>query len=117
MKDERVGEIIISVIILSIVIPALIFLHSIPTEISIQNSGFDPNYTSTYTGPVTWTNKDNKTHRVISDHGWFDSGNLRPGQSYTYDFSWHKLGYYHYHDSLNTSMKGRIQVEMGSGGG
>ena len=117
MKDEKLGEIIISVIGILVVIPLLLFLHSIPTEVTIQSSGFDPNYTSTYTGPVTWTNKDNKTHRVISDYGWFDSGNLSPGQSYTYDFSWHDLGNYPYHDSRNTSMKGRIQVEMTNGGG
>jgi len=117
MKSEKLGEAIISVVILSIVIPALLFLHSIPEEISIQSSGFDPNVTSTYTGPVTWINKDNKTHRVISDYGWFDSGNLRPGQSYTYDFSWHDFGNYPYHDSTNTSMKGKIQVEMVMGGG
>ena len=117
MEDEKLGEILISIIGLLIIIPSLIFLHSIPEEIAIQSSGFDPNDTSTYTGPVTWTNKDNKIHRVISDYGWFDSGNLMPGQSYTYDFSWHDLGYYHYHDSMNTSMKGRIQVEMIDGDG
>lgn len=53
----------------------------------------------------------------MSDYGWFDSGNLSPGQNYTYDFSWHETGYYPYHDSINTSMKGRIHVEMISGGG
>jgi hypothetical protein len=37
--------------------------------------------------------------------------------NYTYDFSWHYTGYYHYHDSINTSMKGRIQVEMVDGEG
>ena len=117
MENKRFGEIIISIILFIVCIPMLLFLHSIPTEISIQSSGFDPNYTSTYTGPVTWTNNDNKTHRVVSDSGLFDSGNLSTGQSYTYDFSWHDFGYYHYHDSINTSMKGRIQVEMISGGG
>ncbi len=92
------------------------FLHSIPMVITIQSSGFDPNNTGIYPGTVIWVNNDTKTHRIVSDYGWFDSGNLSPGQNYTYDFSWHKTGYYPYHDSLNTSLKGRIHVMMIQGG-
>lgn len=117
MKSEKSVELIIGALILLGICAILFSLHTIPTEITIQSSGFDPNYTSTYTGPVTWTNNDNKTHHVVSDSGLFDSGDLNPGQSYTYDFSWHDFGNYHYHDSINTSIKGRIQVEMISGGG
>lgn len=112
MKNEKLPEIIISVVILLVFFILLLFLHSIPTVINIQSSGFEPNNTGIYPGTVIRVNNDNKIHRIISDSALFDSGNLRPGENYTYDFSGHETGYYNYHDLINTSQKGRIEVEM-----
>ncbi len=117
MKNDKLPEIIISVVLLLIFFTLLLLLHGIPTVISIQSSGFEPNNTGIYPGTVIWVNNDKKIHRIISDSGLFDSGNLSPGQNYTYDFSWHETGYYQYHDLINTSLKGRIQVEMVDGEG
>lgn len=115
MKSEKAIELIIGALVLLGSYAILFSLHSIPTDITIQSSEFDPNVTDIYPGTVNWTNNDTKTHRIVSDSGLFDSGNLSPGQSYTYDFSGYKFGLYHYHDSTNTSMKGIIQIEVDPG--
>lgn len=60
---------------------------------------------------VVWTNYDNKTHRVVSDYGWFDSGDLEPGQSYSYQFN--GSGAFPFHCAYNLSMKGTIHVDSG----
>ena len=117
MKNKKFRDIIMYLVLFSIIVSLLLIAHSIPTVIIIQSSGFEPNDTGIYPGTVIWVNNDSKVHRIISNSGVFDSGDLNPGQNYAYDFSWHDTGYYHYHDTINTSMKGRIQVEMVDGRG
>jgi plastocyanin len=36
---------------------------------------------------VTWNNDDNDVHTVTADNGSFNSGDLDPGDTYTYTFS------------------------------
>lgn len=109
------GELLIGLPIFVVCLLLLLGLHDIPAEIYVGNSGFDPNVTNIYPSKVTWTNNDSQIHRIVSDDGLFDSGNLSPGENYTYDFSYHKNRIYKYHDSTNTSLKGTIQIEMGPG--
>lgn len=86
------------------------FFHCNST-VTIQSSGFDPSYTSMYsTGTVTWINKDTKIHRIVSDDGLFDSGNLSPGQNYTYNFTGY--GEFTYHCSIDPSIQGFIRIAM-----
>ena len=87
-----------------------------PCIITIQSSGFSPNSTILdMPGYITWINNDTKIHHVVSDNGLFDSGNLTPGQSYSYYTN--IAGVYHYHDAVNPSMKGAVGLPMPVGEG
>jgi len=57
--------------------------------------------------PVTWVNRDNKTHSVTADNGSWSSGPMQPGTSYTRAFS--EVGSYSYHDDYSAA-KGTINV-------
>ena len=85
-----------------------------PTIVTIQSSGFSSNLSQIPDidsfSTVTWINNDTKPHRIVSDSGWFDSGDLSPGQNYSHKFYGNELGNYPYHDSINSSMKGNIQL-------
>lgn len=80
------------------------------------------NTTSTYYSPstmtvvigvnntVTWINKDNAPHTVTGMEA-FDSGNLNPGQSWTYTFT--TPGTYHYRCTYHPWMTGTVIVKSG----
>lgn len=52
---------------------------------TLGNQAFEPNPAQVQPGmTVTWINQDNMDHTATSDTGLFDSGNIAPGQS----FSW-----------------------------
>jgi len=110
---QRIGLIIMLgffAIVLLIGIGDLIF--GVNETIIIQNNTFEPS------GAIlsddadnfifVWINNDSKTHRVVSDDGKFDSGDLAPGQEYI--FHPPSPGVYHYHDSMNPSMEGTLKV-------
>ena len=56
---------------------------------------------------VRWINLDNQPHTVTADDGSFDSGVLKPGESF--DFRFDALGRWHYYDA-NSTMTGSIIV-------
>src|SRR5690625_4498759 len=62
-------------------------------EVSIANLAFGPSNLTVETGTtVTWTNRDNVIHTVTSGadivhNDIFDSGNLAPGTSLSYQFA------------------------------
>jgi plastocyanin len=77
--------------------------------VTIQNLAFNPTTLNVQVGKtVTWINKDSTTHRVVSDIGLFDSGNLTNGMSYKYTFN--QTGSFPYHCSIHPSMTGTIVV-------
>ncbi len=77
--------------------------------VTIQNMAFNPATLNVQVGTVvTWLNKDSTTHRVVSDSGAFDSGDLTNGQSYNFTFS--QAGSFPYHCPIHPSMKGTIVV-------
>jgi len=57
---------------------------------------------------VTWVNNDNVPHTVTAKDGSFDSGNLNPGQSFTYTFT--KAGTYAYTCTYHSWMNGTVIV-------
>ena len=58
---------------------------------------------------VTWSNKDDEPHNLVSDTGLFRSGAVDTDETFTFKFD--KPGTYHYHCSLHTRMVGTIVVE------
>lgn len=57
---------------------------------------------------VTWTNRDDEPHTVVSDAGLFRSGALDTGESFSFRFE--KPGTYHYACSIHPRMVGTIVV-------
>jgi plastocyanin len=73
---------------------------------------FSPNLINVSPGAaICWRNQDARTHRVTSDTGAFDSGDISPGG--TYWFSFNGAGPHTYHDALYPSMKGTVYVTPG----
>lgn len=58
---------------------------------------------------VTWTNRDEEPHTVVSDVGLFRSGALDTNESFTYRFE--KPGTYRYICSIHPQMVGTIVVQ------
>jgi plastocyanin len=57
---------------------------------------------------VTWTNKDDEPHTIVSDTGLFRSGALDTGESFSFRFE--HPGTYHYACSIHPRMVGTIVV-------
>ncbi len=57
---------------------------------------------------VTWTNKDDEPHTVVSDTALFRSGALDTDESFSFRFD--KPGTYHYACSIHPRMVGTIVV-------
>ena len=62
---------------------------------------------------VTWVNNDDAPHTVTASDGYFDSGNIAAGQSWTHTFS--TPGTYSYYCSYHPWMKGTIVVLPSTG--
>ncbi len=77
------------------------------TEVKIDNFSFGP---ATLTVPVgtsvTWTNRDDIPHTVVSTEGVFKSKVLDTDEKFSFTFS--KAGTYPYFCSLHPKMTGKI---------
>ena len=58
---------------------------------------------------VTWTNKDDEPHTVVSDTGLFRSSALDTNETFSFKFD--KPGTYHFVCSIHPRMVGTITVE------
>jgi plastocyanin len=58
---------------------------------------------------VTWTNRDDEPHTVVSDSGLFRSAALDTNESFSFRFV--KSGTYHYACSIHPRMVGTIIVQ------
>jgi len=58
---------------------------------------------------VTWANKDDEPHTVVSDTGLFRSAALDTDETYSFKFD--KPGTYHFTCSIHPRMVGTIVVE------
>ena len=78
--------------------------------INIYGSGFSPSSTTITQGDtVTWVNKDNAQHQVLSDKGQFVSPILT--RNHTYSFTFNAAGTYTYKDELHPKLTGKIVVK------
>jgi plastocyanin len=77
----------------------------------IQNFSFKPAHITIKRGTrVRWINKDSTTHTATANNGAFDSGRLRPGQSYSHTFK--TAGRTNkYHCEIHPSMRGSVVVK------
>lgn len=79
------------------------------TRVTIDNMSFSPAAVSVKPGDtVAWTNRDGQDHTVTAGDGSFDSGNLKPGDTFSYTFT--KAGKFSYRCSLHPRMKGSVTV-------
>jgi plastocyanin len=77
--------------------------------VTIMSFAFTPASLSVHTGTrVTFTNRDAVTHTVTANGGVFNSGDLAPGQSFSFTFM--GRGSFAYHCRIHPSMTGTITV-------
>ncbi len=81
-----------------------------PTVIVAKDFMFNPTPLTVKVGStVTWTNKDDEPHTVVSDTGVFKSGGMDTNESFSYKFD--KPGTYHFTCSIHPRMVGTVIVE------
>ena len=92
----------------------------VPVEnlVLIESNEFVPAILTVKKGTtVTWTNKDQAEHWVVSDphptHSDLPELDSKKGllQNETYQFTFNEIGEFNYHDELNTTITGTIVVE------
>src|SRR5712664_2196704 len=80
------------------------------TEVKIDNFSFGP---ATLTAPVgttiTWSNRDDIPHTVVSTDGVFKSKVLDTDEKFSFTFS--KAGGYPYFCSIHPKMTGKVVVQ------
>jgi plastocyanin len=77
--------------------------------VSIVDFAFQPASIEVPAGStVTWTNTGAVTHTVTADDGAFDSGQLKPGTSFSQTFT--TPGTYTYHCEIHPQMTGTVVV-------
>jgi plastocyanin len=81
-----------------------------PTIVLARDFMFAPTALKVTAGStVTWTNKDDEPHTVVSDTGLFRSGAMDTDESFSFKFD--KPGTYHYACSIHPRMVGTIVVQ------
>jgi plastocyanin len=82
---------------------------AVTKAVKITSTAFVPASVTIATGDsVKWTNKDTKTHQVVSNTGAFASPIIAAGKTYTHRFN--TAGTYRYHDALHPSLTGKVVV-------
>ena len=80
------------------------------TQIEVKDFMFVPTPLTVKAGStVTWTNKDDEPHTVVSDTGMFKSGGMDTNESFSYKFD--KPGTYRFTCSIHPRMVGTIVVQ------
>jgi plastocyanin len=81
--------------------------------VEVTRGGFTPSkVTVDYGDTVTWTNRDNTSHQVVSDRGEFPASPvLTTNQTYAYTFM--KSGSFGYRDAFNLKKRGTVVVRTG----
>lgn len=78
--------------------------------VNIDNFSFSPAALTVHVGTtVTWTNRDDIPHTVVSTEGAFKSKVLDTDEKFSFTFS--KAGTYPYFCSIHPKMTGKVVVE------
>jgi plastocyanin len=78
--------------------------------VTIRNFMFSPMTLTVKAGAtVTWNNRDNEPHTVVSDAGLFRSGAFDTDESFSFRID--KPGTYHFTCSIHPMMVGTVVVE------
>jgi plastocyanin len=81
-----------------------------PTKVVIKDFMFSPMSVTVKAGAtVTWVNRDDEPHTVVSDTGVFRSSGLDTDETFSYKFD--KPGTYHITCSIHPRMVATIVVE------
>ncbi len=81
-----------------------------PNSIEVKDFMFTPTTLTVNAGAqVSWVNKDDEPHTVVSDTGLFRSGALDTDESFSFKFD--KPGTYHFTCSIHPRMVGTIIVK------
>jgi plastocyanin len=81
-----------------------------PTQIEVKDFMFAPTTLTVSAGTqVTWMNKDDEPHTVVSDTGVFRSGAMDTNESFSFKFD--KPGTYHFTCSIHPRMVGTVVVK------
>jgi amicyanin len=79
-------------------------------QVKIDNFSFDPPTLTVAAGTtVTWTNRDDIPHTVVSTDGVFKSKVRDTDETFSYTFA--KAGTYSYYCSLHPKMTGKVVVQ------
>ena len=83
---------------------------AVPNSIEVKDFMFMPTTLTVSAGDkVTWVNKDDEPHTVVSDTGMFRSAAMDTNESYSFKFD--KPGTYHFTCSIHPRMVGTIVVK------
>jgi plastocyanin len=83
---------------------------SVSNSIEVKDFMFMPTTLTVNAGDkVTWVNKDDEPHTVVSDTGMFRSGAMDTDESFSFKFD--KPGTYHFTCSIHPRMVGTIVVK------
>ena len=81
-----------------------------PAQIEVKDFMFAPTTLTVSVGTqVTWVNKDDEPHTVVSDTGTFRSGAMDTNESFSFKFD--KPGTYHFTCSIHPRMVGTVVVK------
>jgi plastocyanin len=81
-----------------------------PIQIVIKDFMFTPNSLTVKAGSaVTWVNRDDEPHSVVSDTGLFRSGAIDTNETFSFKFD--KPGTYHFTCAIHPRMVGTIIVQ------
>lgn len=79
-------------------------------DVKIDNSSFGPQTLTVTVGTtVTWTNRDDIPHTLVSADGLFKSRARDTDETFSYKFE--KAGTYSYYCSLHPKMTGKVVVQ------
>jgi len=103
------GSVMIALVLLAAVGRSVDAQQPAPPEVKIDNFSFGPATITVAAGStVTWGNRDDIPHTVVSSDLAFKSKALDTDEKFSYTFS--KAGTYSYYCSLHPKMIGQIVV-------